>query len=202
MDWASLNWVDWVFIAVLLYGAGMGVFRGLSHELAALISIVVAVFVTRLFYLPIADTLCGWWGWNPEITRLLAVVFLMLLSLLGMRLLRIALGAMMTFAFKGMVERLGGLVTGMVRQGAVFLIILLAAYFVPSPWLQRSVSESRTGEWVLPHLVDGYNKMAEKAALISADVPVGVELPQYVMPPPIDSASEEGYVYPPLENQE
>jgi len=202
MDWTSLNWVDWVFIAVLLYGAGMGIFRGLSHELAALISIVVAVLVTRLFYLSIADTLCGWWGWNPEITRLLAVVFLMLLSLLGMRLLRIALGAMMTFAFKGMVERLGGLVTGMVRQGAVFLIILLAAYFVPSPWLQRSVSESRTGEWVLPHLVEGYNKMAEKAALISADVPVGVELPQYVMPPPIDAASEEGYAYPPLENQE
>jgi len=202
MDWASLNWVDWVFIAVLLYGAGMGVFRGLSHELAALIGIVVAVLVTRLFYLSIADTLCGWWGWNPEITRLLAVILLMVASLFGMRLLRIALGAMMTFAFKGLVERLGGLVTGMVRQGAVFLVILLAAYFVPSPWLQRAVSDSKTGEIVLPHLVEGYNKMAEKAALIPAEVPVGVELQQFVMPPPIDSASEEGYAYPPLENQE
>jgi len=202
MDWSSLNWVDWVFIAVLLYGAGMGVLRGLSHELAALISIVVAVLVTRLFYLPISDTICGWWGWNPEITRLLAVVALMLLSLLGMRLLRIALGAMMTFAFKGLTERLGGLVTGMVRQGAVFLVILLAAYFVPSPWLQRAVNDSRTGEIVLPFLVKGYNKMAEKASLISAEVPVGVEVPQFVMPPPIDAASEDGYAYPPLENQE
>ncbi len=202
MDWASLNWVDWVFIGVLVYGAGMGLFRGLSHELAALISIVVAVLVTRLFYLPIADTICGWWGWNPEITRLLAVVLLMLLSVFGMRMLRIALGAMMTFAFKGLVERLGGLLTGMIRQGATFLVVLLAAYFIPSAWLQRSVSDSRTGEIVLPHLVDGYNKMAEKASLISADIPVGVEMPQYVMPPPVESDGESGYTLPPLEPQE
>ena len=199
MDWASLNWVDWVFIGVLVYGAGMGLFRGLSHELAALIGIVVAVLVTRLFYLPIADVLSGWWGWNLEITRLLAVIFLMILSLVGMRMLRIALGAMMTFSFRGLVERFGGFFTGMIRQGAMFLVILLAAYFVPSAWLQRSVSDSKTGELVLPHLIEGYNKMAEKAALISAEVPVGVELPQYVMPPPVESGGEGDYQLPPLE---
>ena len=30
MDWAALNWVDWLFAAVLLYGATMGTNRGLS----------------------------------------------------------------------------------------------------------------------------------------------------------------------------
>jgi len=199
MDWASLNWVDWVFIAVLLYGAVMGVVRGLSHELAALIGIMAAVLVTRLFYGPLANQLCDWWGWNPELTRLLAVVALMLLSLLGMRLLRIALGAIMTFAFKGLVERLGGLLIGMIRQGMIFLVILLAAYFVPWAALQRAVSDSKMGGVVLPHLVEGYNKMAEKAALIHADVPVGVELPQFVMPPPVESSGEDSYSLPPLE---
>jgi uncharacterized membrane protein required for colicin V production len=184
MDWTTLNWVDWLFAAVLLYGAVMGLVRGLSHELATLIGMVVAVVVTRLFYEPVSAWICEKWNWNPEITRLAAVVALMLLTIYGMRLLRIALGALMTFAFKGLVERLGGLVTGFVRVGVTFLVLLLAASFVPSAWLQRAVMyDSATGRAVLPYLVKEYNAMAEKATLLQADIPVGVELPQVVMPP-------------------
>ena len=184
MDWTTLNWVDWLFAAVLLYGAAMGAVRGLSHELATLIGMVVAVIVTRLFYEPVSFWICDKWGWNEEITRLAAVVALALLTLYGMRLLRLALGALMTFAFKGPVERIGGLLAGFVRLGATFLVLLLAASFVPSAWLQRAVMyDSRIGPAVLPLLVEKYNELAEKAAILQADVPLGVELPQSVMPP-------------------
>lgn len=202
MDWTTLNWVDWLFAAVLLYGAGMGMVRGLSHELATLIGMVVAVVVTRLCYEPVSAWICGRWGWNPEITRLVAVVALALLTLYGMRLLRIALGALMTFAFKGLVERLGGLVTGCVRLGVTFLVLLLAASFVPSSWLQRAVMyDSATGRAVLPYLVKEYNAMAEKAALLQAEIPIGVELPQAVMPP-ISMPSEGENLPPPAEKTE
>ena len=184
MDWTTLNWVDWLFVAVLLYGAAMGAVRGLSHELATLIGMVVAVIVTRLFYEPVSFWICDKWGWNEEITRLAAVVALALLTLYGMRLLRLALGALMTFAFKGPVERIGGLLAGFVRLGAIALVLLLAASFVPSTWLQRAVMyDSRIGPAVLPLLVEKYNELAEKAAILQADVPIGVELPQSVMPP-------------------
>ena len=184
MDWTTLNWVDWLFVAVLLYGAAMGAVRGLSHELATLIGMVVAAIVTRLFYEPVSFWICDRWGWNEEITRLAAVVALALLTLYGMRLLRLALGALMTFAFKGPVERIGGLLAGFVRLGAIALVLLLAASFVPSAWLQRAVMyDSRIGPAVLPLLVEKYNELAEKAAILQADVPIGVELPQSVMPP-------------------
>ena len=184
MDWTTLNWVDWLFTTILLYGAAMGAVRGLSHELATLIGMVVAVIVTRLFYEPVSFWICDKWGWNEEITRLAAVVALALLTLYGMRLLRLALGALMTFAFKGPVERIGGLLAGFVRLGATFLVLLLAASFVPSTWLQRAVMyDSRIGPAVLPLLVEKYNELAEKAAILQADVPLGVELPQSVMPP-------------------
>ena len=186
MDWTTLNWVDWLFIAVLLYGAAMGVFRGLSHELVTLIGLVVAVLVTRLFYEPLAAWICGRWGWNPELTRLLAVVALALVALYGMRALRVGLGSMMTFSFKGVAERLGGLLTGIVRQGAVFLVLLLAASFLPWAGLQRAVMyESLVGQAALPHLMVGYNALAEKAAMIQAEIPVGVEQPYAVMPPEV-----------------
>jgi uncharacterized membrane protein required for colicin V production len=184
MDWTQFNWVDWAFVAVLLYGAAMGAVRGLSHELATLVGMVVAVIVTRLFYEPVSFWICERWDWNEEVTRLFAVVLLALLALYGMRLLRIALGTMMTFAFKGLVERVGGLVAGFVRLGAIFLVLLLAASFVPSAGLQRAVMlDSTVGRQALPLLVAKYNELAAKAAMIPAEIPVGVQLPQAVMPP-------------------
>lgn len=192
MDWTTFNWVDWLFIAVLLYGAAMGAVRGLSHELATLVGMVVAVIVTRLFYEPVSFWICGRWGWNEEITRLVAVVALALLTLYGMRLLRIALGAMMTFAFKGLVERLGGLIAGFFLQGVVFLVLLLAASFVPWSGLQRAVMiDSTVGRQVLPLLVEKYNELAAKAAMVPAEIPIGVQLPQAVMPPPPEE--DEGF---------
>lgn len=198
MDWSAYNWVDAVFAAVLVYGAVMGLARGLSHELATLIGMVVAVIVTRLFYEPLSAWICGQWGWDAEITRLAAVVALALAALYGMRLLRIALGTLMTFSFKGLVERVGGLLTGVVRQGAVFLVLLLAASFVPSSGLQRAVMyDSATGRTVLPFLVATYNEMAAKAALIQAEMPVGVALPETVMPPLPEPGSAD-YSLPPV----
>ena len=184
MDWTQFNWVDWAFVAVLLYGAAMGAVRGLSSELATLIGMVVAAVVTRLFYEPVSFWICERWGWNEEVTRLFAVVLLALLVLYGMRLVRIALGAMMTFSFNGLVERVGGLLAGFVRLGAIALLLLLAASFVPSANLQRAVMmESSVGRQTLPLLVAKYNELAEKAAMLPAEIPVGVQLPQAVMPP-------------------
>ena len=191
MDWTQFNWVDWAFCAALLYGAALGAVRGLSHELATLVGMVAAVIVTRLFYEPVSFWICARWGWNEEVTRLFAVVLLALLALYGMRLLRIALGAMMTFAFKGLVERIGGLLAGFVRLGVIGLVLLLAASFVPSAWLQRAVMlDSTVGRQALPLLVAKYNEVAAKAAMIPAEIPVGVQLPQAVMPPLPDEGAD------------
>ena len=191
MDWTQFNWVDWTFVAVLLYGAAMGAVRGLSSELATLIGMVVAVVVTRLFYEPVSFWICDRWGWNEEVTRLFAVVLLALVTLYGMRLVRIALGALMTFSFKGLVERVGGLLAGFVRLGVIGLVLLLAASFVPSAGLQRAVMlDSTVGRQALPLLVEKYNELAAKAALIPAEIPVGVQLPQAVMPPPPEEGAD------------
>lgn len=187
MDWATWNWVDWLFVAMQLYGGAMGAVRGLSHELAMLIGMIAAVTVTWLFYEPVSAWLCGHWtGLHPEITRLVAVAALVTATLAGMHALRKGLGALMTFSFKGPVERVGGLLAGVVRRGAVFLMALLLASFVPWSALQRAVMfQSRVGSAVLPHLVEGYNAVAERIAVIQAEVPVGVELPHAVMPPEV-----------------
>ena len=196
MNWMAMNWVDWLFAAVLFYGAAMGAVKGLSHELATLIGMVVAVVATWMFYENASVWICDRWNFDPEITRLLAVVALVALSLFGMRMVRLALGTLMTFSFKGPVERVGGLLAGFLRRGAIYLVLMLVVYFLPWAWLQREIQSSQTGPAVLPHLVEGYNALAEKAALIQAEVPVGVELPHAVLPPPADAGGAAAFPWP------
>ena len=185
MEWfANWNWVDWSFVAALAAGAGMGAWRGLSHELAILLSFAAAWVVTCAGYAPLAGWLWERTGWNLELLRLMAIILLLLACLAVMWLLRAALGAIMSFAFKGWFEKVGGALAGCVRYGLVFLVALLGLCFVPSSALQRAILlQSATGRNLMPVMIDFYNVLSEKAGTMAAEVPVGVQLPTMVMPP-------------------
>lgn len=185
MEWfAGWNWVDWSFVAVLLVGLGVGAWRGLSHELAILLSFAVAWVVTCAGYAPLAGWMWERTGWNLELLRLMAIILLLLACLAGMWLLRAALGAIMSFAFKGWFEKVGGAVAGCLRWGLVFLVALMGLCFIPSSTLQRAILlESATGRTLMPTMIDFYNVLSEKAGTMAAEVPVGVRLPTVVMPP-------------------
>ena len=185
MEWVQgWNWVDWTFVGVLLVGIGMGAWKGLSHELAILLSFAVAWVVTCAGYAPLAGWLWERTGWNLELLRLVAIVLLLLACLAVMWAVRLALGALMSFAFKGWFERAGGAVAGGVRWGLEFLVLLLVLSFVPSSALQRSILlESATGRNIMPKVIDFYNVLSEKAGTMAAEVPVGVQVPTLVMPP-------------------
>ena len=185
MEWfANWNWVDWSFVAVLLVGAGMGAWRGLSHELAILLSFAVAWVVTCAGYAPLAGWLWERTGWNLELLRLMAIILLLLACMAAMWALRMVLGALMSFAFKGWFERVGGAVAGCLRWGLVFLVLLMGLCFIPSSTLQRAILlQSATGRNLMPVMIDFYNVLSEKAGTMAAEVPVGVRIPTMVMPP-------------------
>ena len=185
MEWlANSNWVDWSFVAVLLIGMAMGAWRGLSHELAILLSFAAAWVVTCAGYAPLAGWLWERTGWNLELLRLMAIILLLLACLAVMWLLRAALGAIMSFAFKGWFEKVGGAVAGGRRWGLVFLVVLLGLCFVPSSTLQRAILlQSATGRNLMPTMIDFYNVLSEKTGTMAAEVPVGVQIPTMVMPP-------------------
>lgn len=185
MEWfANWNWVDWSFVAVLLTGTGMGAWRGLSHELAILLSFAVAWVVTCAGYAPLAGWLWERTGWNLELLRLMAIILLLLACMAAMWALRMVLGALMSFAFKGWFEKVGGAVAGCVRWGLVFLVLLMGLCFIPSSTLQRAILlQSATGRNLMPVMIDFYNVLSEKAGTMAAEVPVGVRIPTMVMPP-------------------
>lgn len=200
IEWCkTLNWVDWVFGLTVIYGAILGFKRGLSRELGVLIATIVALVAVRAGYAPLADRIAVAADWNPFVARLVAVVAIWCAAMLAMWMLGKALGAMMDFHFKGWPERIGGLLTGAIRRVVIFSVVLLLAYFlVQANWLQRAIRyDSKVGSALLPVLIDGYNAVAERAALIQAEVPTGVRL---VMPPLEEPAPADtgDYILPPI----
>ena len=201
IEWCkTTNWVDVVFAFSIVYGAVVGFKRGLSRELGVLIATIVALIAVRAGYAPLADHIAVAADWNPLVARLVAVVVIWFAAMAVMWLLGKALGSLMDFHFKGPVEWLGGLLTGALRRVVIFSVVLLVAYFlIDAAWLQRAIRyDSKVGSALLPVLIDGYNAVAERAALIQAEVPTGVRL---VMPPveePAPATVDGDYPLPPI----
>lgn len=184
MDFSSLNWIDWLFWAAIAAGAVFGLLRGLAHELAVLVRMIVALLVTRLAYESVGAWIASAWNWNPGIARFAAVLLLFAAVTLFMWLFFKMLGILMEFRFRGFTERVGGLLVGAVRYAAIFLLLMLALYFAPFSSIQRAIAfDSKVGAACIPWLVDGYNAVAQKALIPTGEVPVGVRLPDSVMPP-------------------
>lgn len=187
MDFSAFNWIDWLFFAAIAAGAVLGILRGLAHELAVLIRMAVALLVTRLAYESVGAWLANAWNWNPGIARFAAVLLLFAAVTLVMWLFFKMLGILMEFRFRGFTERVGGLLVGAVRYAAIFLLLMLALYFAPLSSIQRAIAfDSQIGAACIPWLVDGYNAVAEKALIPTGEIPVGVRLPDSVMPPGTD----------------
>ena len=181
---SAFGWVDAALALSIVLGIAFGAKRGLSHELAVLLSFVVAIVATCAGYDPLARYLSQSVHWNLELLRLIAVVVLLLAALALMWLLRAALGLLMSFAFKGWFERVGGAIAGGIRWGLTFLVALLALSFIPISSLQRAILyDSFAGREILPLLADSYNDLAARGELLPVDRPAGVEVPQMVMPP-------------------
>ncbi len=198
MDFSALNWVDWVFVVVVVYGAVMGVIKGLSHELAMLVSAAVVLLVTWICYETLAVWVMDHTGWSLQLCRLLSVVLLLFVVSVIVYLLRKALASLMTFSFKGFPERFGGLLVGSLRHAIIFLLWMLVMSFVDWPALQRAIMlQSKVGNSVLPHMIEGYNQAAEKLDMLQAHIPVGVEVPQTIMPPQVEPGAGTGYELPP-----
>ena len=64
----------------------------------------------------------------------------------AMKLARVALGAMMSFAFKGWLEHLGGALAGGFRYAVIYSLFILALSVLPV----SGIEESLTARWILP----------------------------------------------------
>ena len=137
----NLNVVDLVAIIFILLSAIHGLIRKLSGELAHLIGFVVAWLVGRWAYGSVGTWLSEQTSLGARLGSAVAFLIAVLSALLLMILLRWGTRRAMTVVFEPHVDRVGGLVAGLVRGSLIVGLVFFAVTAFPNAFLNRVFGE-------------------------------------------------------------
>lgn len=145
--------VDIVACVLIALGTLQGLLRGLSGELAELLSLVAAFVFGLWFHQPLA-------AWMQDNTRLsdrpaqtLAFAMTVLTALIVMLCLRFVVRRVMKVVIEARFDRVGGAVSGFARTSVIVLILFVLFNIWPHAYLNRVFGdESLIGAWVRSRL--------------------------------------------------
>ena len=136
----AFAWIDVVILALIALSAILSLFRGFVREAVALMTWLVALWVTMAFYEDLATILSQWIP-VPSAQKITAFAVLFICVLL--------VGAIINFLAGRLVDKTGltgtdkmlGFVFGVARGGVIVAILVLLAGLTPlpqDPWWQDS----------------------------------------------------------------
>lgn len=165
----QFNLVDFVAVVVITLGLIRGVIRGLSRELAELISAGAALFAGWFFYRPLGEYLGRVSRLSEAASFAAAFTVVLVGAYVLMRVLRLVLRHIMEFSFKGRIEKVGGGIAGLLRVGVVVSAVLLTLALWPNDFLHRHFArESFLGRFLLGRLGPVYEDLAERYPALKA----------------------------------
>jgi uncharacterized membrane protein required for colicin V production len=160
---AQFNVVDVVALILMTIGMIRGVSKGLSGELAELISAAAALVVGWRFYQPLGNYLKNVSRMSETGSYLAAFLVILVGGYIAMRLLRVMLRALMEFSFKGKLERIGGGLAGLLRTTVVISAFILIVALIPQARVHRVVAEESVfGKFLYNNLGPVYDTLSEK----------------------------------------
>lgn len=146
------NIVDIIALGVLALGAFLGYRRGLSGELARLISIVVAFVLALVFYRPVGAWVFEHTRLEPRPAQAVAFAATVVGALAAMVVLRIVLKRVMQVVFEETTDEFGGSVAGLVRTALVVIVFFMMVNTWPHEYLNEQFGEeSVIGRLVLKY---------------------------------------------------
>jgi uncharacterized membrane protein required for colicin V production len=148
--------IDIAVVAILLFGAIQGYVRGLSGELARLISTVIAFFAAVRFYRPIAVHIAANTRADEDIAQVLAFAATLIGAVLILLLIRIILKVLIQVVVNERFDKATGLIAGLLRTSLFAAAVLIALLLWPNETLNTTVREkSMSGAALvrfLPHV--------------------------------------------------
>lgn len=137
------NAVDIAALVCLIAGMIIGFRRGLSGELAGLISTALTLALSLCYFRPLAEFIINHTrlSGHPAYARPLAFVLILCIVGLFFLLLRIFLKRLMKITFNPKIDRVAGMFAGAFRAMAIIVLLVLALGLWPSAWLTRVFRE-------------------------------------------------------------
>ena len=136
----EIAWIDIVILALIALSAIPSLFRGFVKEVLALATWLVALWIARMLYEPVAAMLVQWIS-ETSVRNITAFVLVFICVLL--------IGAAINYLASSLVSKTGlsgtdkllGLVFGVARGGVIVSLLVLLAGLTPLPhdsWWQES----------------------------------------------------------------
>lgn len=115
----TLNWLDWILLAVMAFSAVRGFMRGFVVEVCSLLGMVLGIWGAVHF----SDLVAGWLGLGTD-QEVLAFAATFFLLLLGVNLLGKAITTALDIAQLGLPNKLAGTLFAVVRSAFVLSVML------------------------------------------------------------------------------
>jgi len=149
-DLPPVSLVDVIALAVVALGSVRGFFRGLSGELARVISLVAAFVLGARFYRPLAGLVTVHTRISEENAPVAAFIFTILAAAVCLFVLRFLLKRIIKVVIEERADRIGGVIAGLLRSSTLVLIVFLALNLWPDEELNRTFGQdSLIGSLVL-----------------------------------------------------
>jgi membrane protein required for colicin V production len=143
-----MNWLDIVIIVILVVPMYLGFRRGLIGTVLPLVGIVLGIVVAGRGYGSIANWLSNWLE-SPAQAKIVAFILIFILFMIAITVVTKLIRGFLGFLLLGWIDKLGGLVFGLVMGGVVAgaLLSIVSKFF--SSRVEATVADSALAAFLL-----------------------------------------------------
>ncbi len=124
-----MHTIDIVISIILLLGAIRGYQKGFFHEMATLAGLIAGVFIAILASNIVGSVAVNLVDWNIQVVKIVAFLVVFLVVAWFIRLLGVLLTKLFKALMLGFINRLAGLVTGMLKWALILAVIVMVVEF-------------------------------------------------------------------------
>ena len=121
----TMNIIDIVLAALLLFGTIRGFFKGLFVELASVVALILGIYGAIHFSYFTADLLESKVDWSTKTINIVAFAITFVIIVLAISLAGKALTKLADFVFLGFLNKLAGGVFGGLKIGLILSVLLI-----------------------------------------------------------------------------
>ncbi|PIE45481.1 MAG: hypothetical protein CSA45_02665 [Gammaproteobacteria bacterium] len=138
----SIGILDIVFVVILIASVLLGLVRGVFREILSLAGLVIAVYLAFKFSDVLANNYVAKFFEEPRISYLIAFAIIIVLTLFAIALLNLVFNQLLRATGLSTLNRLLGLIFGLLRGTLICSILVLLISFIPGAtnesWWKKS----------------------------------------------------------------
>jgi uncharacterized membrane protein required for colicin V production len=172
-----INWIDVLALVLVLRIAYVSSQAGLTHELFPLIGNAVVLILSLHFYGLVGVIINKAAPIVPiQVANFISFTGIAIVLIIIYKLLNSLLEMVLTFELPAPVEKIGGLITGVLKAFVVVSLVLGILAMAPFPYLQKSIREkSLAGLSILRLGPAMYSKVSRFMPVLKLGPPAGSE---------------------------